>query len=211
MELWASRYEDPTGVEPSGLAEASDGSSVYVAGSTGKRGAIRYLTVAYDTFSGSERWSAGYGSGGGHDIASSVAVSRDGSTVFVTGTATGRNSPALCLTVAFDASTGARRWVTKFDVRGTDGAGASIAVSPDGSGVFVAGTIYMEPFEDDFLLLALDASTGARRWWRHSGFGPHDRAGTVVVTPDGLEVILAGVMGSMMGELYYGTVAYSTG
>ena len=116
------------------------------------------------------------------------------------------------MTVAVDALTGARGWVAVFGHR-TRGlaSGAAIAVSPDGSQVFVVGGIYRDRYMDDYLTIAYDATDGGRLWWRHEGIGSSDDGSGLVVTPDGSEIVVTGTMGSQMGELKFGTVAYSVG
>jgi DNA-binding beta-propeller fold protein YncE len=79
------------------------------------------------------------GPGNGNDVARSVAVSPAGGTAFVTGQSTGATSDDYA-TVAYDAATGAQLWVRRYTGPGTSADGASsVAVSPTGNMVFVAG------------------------------------------------------------------------
>jgi hypothetical protein len=121
-----------------------DGSTVFVTGSSGGSNfSADYTTVAYSTTTGAKVWVERY-DGPGHfdDFASALGVSPDGSTVFVTGGSTGSNGfgEEDYATVAYDAATGAREWVSRYDgpAHLDDGADA-MAVSPDGSTVFVTG------------------------------------------------------------------------
>ncbi|SRR6266567_1305911 len=97
---------------------------------------------------GARLWLARYDGGSdGYDAAHAMAVSPDGSTVFVTGDswrirATGRDYA----TVAYSTATGRRLWVRRYSGPGqrTDIAWA-VAVSPDGSMVFVTGGSTIRP------------------------------------------------------------------
>ena len=68
-----------------------------------------------------------------------LGVSPDGSEVFVTGWGSGsRRTREDIATVAYDAETGTRRWTSSYEGPGSDQVSA-LAVSPDGSEVFVTG------------------------------------------------------------------------
>src|SRR6516165_2658272 len=77
---------------------------------------------------GTQLWAKLYNGG----QAFSAATSPDGSTVYVTG-AGGDNGRAAYTTVAYNAATGAQRWVSHYNGGVT---AFSVAVSPDGSRVF---------------------------------------------------------------------------
>jgi len=72
------------------------------------------------------------------DQPNSVAVSPDGSRVFVTGVSLGNTTSYDYVTAAYDASTGTRLWLRRYNglANGRD-FGESVAVSPDGKKVFV--------------------------------------------------------------------------
>jgi DNA-binding beta-propeller fold protein YncE len=70
----------------------------------------------------------------GSGRASSVAVSPDGSQVFVAG-GLQSPSPSATATVDYAASTGAIVWAAKY----TGGEAVAVAVSPSGGSVFVTG------------------------------------------------------------------------
>ena len=70
-----------------------------------------YATVALDGLTGSELWSARYnGPGSLDDSATALALTEDGSTVFITGYSWSTDSGADYATIAYDASTGAVLW-----------------------------------------------------------------------------------------------------
>jgi hypothetical protein len=70
---------------------------VFVTGYTHDSGTgYDYVTLAYDASTGSKLWSAQYnGPGNGSDAAYALAVSPDGSRLFVTGTSMGKTDPGL--------------------------------------------------------------------------------------------------------------------
>src|SRR5262249_37228488 len=137
--VWVKSYNGGA----SALAVDPTGHTVYVTGnSAGTNSADDYATVAYDTHTGAQLWAAHYnGPAKGDDSASSVAVAPTGHTVYVTGSSAGTNSADDYATVAYDAATGAQRWLKRYDGPGhaTDQA-VSVAVSPAASKLFVTGT-----------------------------------------------------------------------
>src|SRR5207244_4084861 len=124
-----------------------------------RTGVDAYATVAVDASSGDRAWVRRYhGPGNCGDSATSVAVSPDGSKVFVTGSSAGRIAGAnAAATVAYDASTGTTVWVRRYNGPENDGLGTSVAVSPDGSKVFVTGTSTGTAGEGDYATVAYAA------------------------------------------------------
>src|SRR5206468_10324660 len=121
------------------------------------------------------------------DHASSVAVSPDGSKVFVTGWSNGSTGFDYA-TVAYDAETGDQLWATRYD--GPDHASDSaldIKVSPDGSRVFVTGYSYATSTQTDYATIAYDAGSGTGLWTsRYNGpANGDDYAFALDVSPDG--------------------------
>lgn len=183
-KAWMARYDGPghgddratdVGVSP-------DGATVFVTGRTLRQGpGDDYGTIAYDAASGAERWVATYnGPGNGDDVATALGVSPDGATVFVTGIASSVQGSDYG-TIAYDASTGAQRWVA-LDGGGNDRFAYALAVSPDGATVFVAGE------SSTGGTIAYDAATGSQRWAANfSGVGL-----AVAVARDGASVFVTG-------------------
>src|SRR5579862_8912651 len=143
----------------------------------------------------------------------SVAVSPGGSTVFVTGQTTGATSADT--TVAYNASTGARKW-TKRSTSFSDGdTAAAVAVSPTGKQVFVTGT--SSHFSGgnvsfDYVTVAYNAATGAQQWVRHYNgpAKPSDNSPVAVaVSPSGKTVFVTGTSHGKTSGPDYATVAYS--
>src|SRR6266536_5745011 len=88
------------------------------------------------------QWVARYGGPFGNpDYAADIVAAPDGSAVYVTGAgATGNNSWSDYATLAYDAHTGEREWLARYDGPiAEDDSALAMAVSPDGSRVFVTG------------------------------------------------------------------------
>jgi DNA-binding beta-propeller fold protein YncE len=173
-------------------------------------------TVAYSAATGTFQWATLYQAPEGEDV-SSMAVSPDGKTVFITGTRYGGGSGSDYLTVAYRAATGAQLWVRRYrgHSSGFDGA-ASVAVSPSGRTVFVTGTSNRGRKGNsnlDYATVAYRAATGARLWVSRYN-GPrdgNDSAAAVVPSPDGRMVFVTGSSAQRKGPLRngdYATVAY---
>jgi sugar lactone lactonase YvrE len=133
--LWLAQ----SNVVPSELVVSPDGSKVFITGSISKKTSATYGTVAYDASTGTSLWESHYPTAPRAGAAYALAVSPDGSTLYVTGQTT---KPGNGLrgygTVAYNASTGAQLWASR-DLSAYTGFAFSIAVSPDGSKVFVTG------------------------------------------------------------------------
>ena len=165
-----------------------------------------------DVSGGTQRWSAAYDAGA-PAFAYDVAVSPDGSTVFSTGTTNyGTTDPGHAATVAVDARTGATRWAAVYRSSSNPGQsdrGTRLAVSPDGSVVFVAAdsACYSHCGGGGFLgysTIAYNVSTGQRLWSsRYAETGPG--AYSIAVSPDGATVFVNGGTDSGLENT---TVAY---
>lgn len=207
--LWIARYNGPGDFldVANDVAVSPDGSTVFVTGlSNGRRGSGRYpvswadyATIAFDAATGSPLWVRRYdGPARGWDNAQAVAVSPNGSRVFVTGGSKGTDTGQDFATVAYDAATGQRAWVARYDARGrTDGA-IAVLVSPDGDRVFVAGRRLdgLTPvgnYAQSFAAVAYDAATGEELWTaRYDGPGVRDVAWDAVLSADGRTVFVTG-------------------
>jgi hypothetical protein len=104
-------------------------------------GSSDYATLAYGASTGDRLWERRYDPAEGADRATALDVSPDGSTVFVTGYSTGSTGSIDYATGAYNATTGAELWVSRYDgpANGFDGASA-LGISPDGSTLFVTGS-----------------------------------------------------------------------
>jgi PQQ-like domain len=223
--LWQARYNGPAndGDDANALGVSPDGSRVFVTGTSfGTTTSSDYATVAYDASTGAELWVRRYnGPGNGPDGANAIGVSPDGSRVFVTGASAGKERPQGGppyddATVAYDASTGTRLWVARYDgpASGQDW-GNALGLSPDGAAVFVTGLSQGSTSSDDYATLAYRASDGVRLWAKRfngRANGPDDAFG-LGVSPNGSAVLVTGTSLGSTSLLDYATVAYdaSTG
>ena len=205
--VWLKRLSGRTGTsaDAADVAVSPDGSMVFATGfDSSAPFNIDYATVAYDSATGATMWRSYYD---GHyhrqDSAVAVVASPDGSLVFVTGRSQGSSTHEDFATVAYDASTGAQRWVTRF--KGPyDDIPFDIGVSPDGSKVFVAGRSDTFQSIPDYRTVAYDASTGAQVWTkRHGTPGNFDAANALGINPDGSTVYVTGRNGSVATTIAY--------
>jgi hypothetical protein len=88
-ELWVRRYHGTANGDDGAISVATDGTRVYVTGSSYGSGTLAdYTTVAYGAVTGDKLWVRRYnGPGNSYDVARSVAT--DGTGVYVTGKSNG--------------------------------------------------------------------------------------------------------------------------
>jgi DNA-binding beta-propeller fold protein YncE len=211
--LWVKRYGGPTRDDPQAMVVSPDGSRVFVTGNGGYPS--DFMTVAYSLPDGTLLWARRYnGPTSGWDAATAIAVSSDGSRVYVTGRSPSANSGSDYLTVCYDGASGARLWVRRFSGPGAgEDYANSIAVTPDGSKVFVTGSSVGRSTWEDYATVAYNAKTGARLWiQKYNGAGNivipvDDSANSIAVSPDGRTAF---VTGRASGYKDYTTIAYDT-
>ncbi|MEX2274337.1 MAG: PQQ-binding-like beta-propeller repeat protein [Actinomycetota bacterium] len=215
--LWTKRYDGPAGTDDfaSSLAVSPDGTTVFVAGeSNGATGGLDYAVLAHDATTGDRLWKRRY-DGPGHSLEAltGLAVTPDGSAVLVTGRSIGASSGSDVATLAFDAASGTRLWVARYNRAGqsSDG-GNAVTVTPDGSMALVAGFITRSGSNSDYLTQAYDATTGARVWTKKFGgpAGEDDVAGSITVSPDGTRTFVTGNGTGATNSTNYTTIAYDT-
>jgi DNA-binding beta-propeller fold protein YncE len=191
--LWSQQYGSGSAGAPlvngTSLAVSPDGSTVYVAGTSNhvRHGGI----VAYASTSGTIEWTKVvrriFG-GSATAKVPAVAVAPGGATLFVIGgSRDGRGNDDM-VTQARAASTGTELWSRHYEstVPESETGPANIAVSPNGSAVFVTGAS-STPEEDFNTTLAYKADTGATLWKQGVG-----GAAATVVSPDGSKVVVCG-------------------
>lgn len=194
--LWVATFHGPPGGKSQALAEAvsPDGARLFVTGSLGITAispSKRWATISYGTAAGRRHWLQYYQ---GTDTSSdstaapvAVAVSPDGSKVFVTGYVTSTGGVRAEATVAYDTATGARLWVAQHIpvVRLVDVSPVAVAVSPDGSRVFV--------LSNDYTAQAYDTATG-NLVWSAIATGLHGISFVYAgaMSPDGSRLFLTG-------------------
>ena len=200
---WSNRLDGPdSGPDfPASMAFHPDGSALFVTGYVMSADPnTDYLTLAYEATTGDLLWRQRLdGTDHGSDGATSLTVSPDGSSVYVTGGSFGTGSGQDVVTVAYRALTGARQWVRRYNGPGNDeDGGYGAAVSPDSSTVFVTGYSMGTGTELDYATVAYDGKTGDVRWARRYNGPGNDRdiAVEVATSLDGLYVYATGFAAS---------------
>lgn len=211
-QLWASRYNGPDDFidAAKAIALSPDGEKVFVSGLTYGYGLINYLTVAYAADGGGQLWAESYnGSFNYHDTVEAMAVSPDGSKVFVTGSSYVHNGYVDYVTIAYAASNGQQLWLSTYGGSANQfDTPRSVAASPDGSKVFVTGVAHGAN-NGDYATVAYSADTGRQEWAStYDGAGYYDDAKALAVSPDGSALFVTGRSSSMTSS-DYATVAYS--
>ena len=89
--------------------------------------------------------------------------------------------------IAGSKRSGTQLWVARYHPASSHERGSAVAVSPDGSRVFVAGQT-CEGAVCDYATVAYDSVGGAKLWAsRYSGPGHYSFVSAVAVSPDGSE------------------------
>jgi hypothetical protein len=185
------------------MATSSDGQTIYVAGTSDSdlstNNDFDYVVIAFDSSSGEKRWVSRYT--GPTDLPQAapfaLALSPTGAAVFVTGTTYNADgSLSGIATVGFSADTGEQLWTATFTEPSS--ATTDIAVSADGTRVFVAGEVYGQnpdsSYHNQAVTIAYDAGTGQQLWLARYSGNPGERtyASKVATSPDGARVYVAG-------------------
>jgi hypothetical protein len=197
--VWTGLYNHSGGSggnrEDVGLAVAvsPDSTKVFITGrslddTTGRDMA----TTAFAAASGTVLWSARYDAGA-YDNGSAILATGD--SVYVTGRSLEANGVNWdWATVAYDAATGTQRWARHVaGEEGIDDTSWSLAASPDGSTIYVGGTVDDGASQPgNALVMGYDTATGETRWTGLYDSGVYDGGLKVSVSPDGSTVYLAG-------------------
>jgi DNA-binding beta-propeller fold protein YncE len=190
-----------------------DGSTVYVTGEVpwgGPPGS--YGTEAISAATGRKLWRQRYEQG--FSAPASLAVSPDGSMIYVTGTTgTTTVTPMSDYTTVAYHSTGAQAWVAHYTGPAKESTATSVAVSPGGSTVYVTGTSGARPANGvaytRIVTIAYSAATGSPLWRANYGVRKQNSgAVALAVSPDGSTVLVTGTSQRRHGS-YLATVAYS--
>lgn len=154
----------------------------------------------------------------GEDSAGSMTINPQGSTLFVTGTSENRRMNSIYgsikfkewATVVYDTSDGQQKWVSRSS--GFYGYSTySIAVSPDGSRVFVAAESG-SGWAPDYTTVAYVSETDNQTWTaRYNGTGDAgDYPRSMAVSPSGDHIYVTGLSWGTYGGDFL-TVSYDTG
>jgi WD40 repeat protein len=215
-QVWRKRYNDRDNLadSASGLAVSPGGRTVYVTGySTGKISGQDYLTVAYNAATGAMRWQRHYnGPGNGMDAANAVAVSPNGSRVYVIGGSAGSATEGDYATLSYSAASGRQLWVRRYKSPGGIGSATSVAVSPRGDKVFVAGSSMGKTSNSGYATVGYSAASGRQLWVRRYnslGSGPA-QALSVAVGPGGSTVFVTGYTDGANNAQQFTTIAYDS-
>ena len=205
--LWTATDNAPVGPIGPTIAVSPTGSAVFVAGSTVTNAAgttESYRTIAYSAATGAQLWVQSFPSKK-NGLPYALAVSPDGSKVFVTGGVSTMTSNSDYGTVTYNATTGAQLWKALYQGPSSGGAAAVITVSPDGSKVFVSGYDYGLGGSPQYATVAYDSGTGARVWVARYGdtaLGASYAYG-LAVSPDGSKVFVTGASINNLTTLAY--------
>jgi hypothetical protein len=215
-EAWAATYDRAGSADAvRDMTTSPNGAVVYAAGETQIGGVVHAVTIAYDAAGGEQRWAAVDGRPEDAYVpVSDIATSPDGATLYVAGGVCGNivdGSTCDVLLVARDAATGAERWSVIRDGtgHGLDSA-QGLAVSDDGSTVYVGGQTYSEATDEDYLAAAFDAGDGEELWTAtYDGPGHGFDRGAGVVLADHL-LVVSGRSAGADGDDDIATVAFDT-
>ena len=126
-------------------------------------------------------------------LASSTVVDPSGATVFVGGQT--EVAPHAFIVAAYDVATGAQSWLKTYRCASDKTRaciGATLALTSDGTTLFLAGEIAVGRNSGHWIAMALDPATGSRRWSANvAGYSyPAGASVSVVVSPVGDRLFL---------------------
>jgi hypothetical protein len=209
-QLWMDAYKQVYDRSRISLAVSPDSATVYVTGGSNAPGSTspHYWTAALSATTGAQQWQATYRGPDSNAATTAIALSPDGSAVYVTGSASQASGLTEYATIGYDAATGHQLWLASYRTPNVDDSAAGLAVSPDGSTVYVTGTSiasYNTPA--NYATVAYQATSGAQLWSaQYAVAGAQNNAAGVVVS--GGNAIVTGTSGPFGGQTQFATVAY---
>jgi DNA-binding beta-propeller fold protein YncE len=204
-QLWADRESGPNGSSLASIAMTPTGGLVFAAGTlTRANGRTDLDVVAYVGATGSPLWTASIAAG--LRSASDVAVSPDGTKVYVSGADATSNAFLLR---SYQAGTGHVLWTSLYHGPGVGGTATALGVSPDGSNVYVTGQNSQFANNTDFATVGF-SSTGVRLWvtWYDGPGQSVDWPVDLAVDPTSGDVYVTGYSQGLTGGQDFATVAY---
>lgn len=209
-QLWLDAYKQVYRRSRISLAVSPDSATVYVTGGSMAPGstAPHYWTAALDATTGAQQWQATYHGPDNQAATTGVALSPDGSAVYVTGSVGQASGLTEYATIGYDAATGHQLWLATYSTANMNDNSAGLAVSPDGSTVYVTGTSiasYNTPA--DYATVTYQATSGAQLWAaRYAVTGDQNNAAGMAVS--GGNAVVTGTSGPFGGQTQFATVAY---
>jgi PQQ-like domain len=208
-QLWMVQYKQAYQRFHLSMAISPDSQTLYVTGASMAPGSVQhYWTAAIVAPNGFKEWQATYRGPDSSAGSTAIALSPDGSTVYVTGSATQASGLNEYATIGYDAATGHQLWQASYRTASVNDNATGLAVSPDGSKVYVTGTSianYNTPA--DYATVAYGATSGAQLWSaRYAVTGAQNNAAGVAVS--GGNAVVTGTSGPFGGQTEFATVAY---
>jgi DNA-binding beta-propeller fold protein YncE len=158
-------------------------------------------------------WTATYSSDQTFEDVEGAVLAPDGSRLYVTGFQ-GNGGDDDFATVAYDATTGMRIWVSTYDGGGQDRTTA-IAIDPDGSRVYVTGVSPGAGTQGDFATVAYNTTSGQEVWVSRYDGPAHKPDNPACIAVSTSQVLVTGASQSGRDPNYFdaATVVYeaSTG
>jgi outer membrane protein assembly factor BamB len=156
-------------------------------------------------------WATNFKKAHAFGIGVALTVSPDGSKVFITGSMITPVQHDGWGSAAYNAATGAQLWVVRILNRSNDISGNAIAISPDGSKVFVTGNTSATSGAGEFGTAAYNPATGALLWIAsYTRRGSRGGGGSIAVSPDGSKVFVSGDFFDPLQGSFMTTLAYSS-
>jgi DNA-binding beta-propeller fold protein YncE len=189
-----------------------DGSKVFVTGySSGVSSGYDYATIGINAATGGKLWFRRFnGVGNSSDYGQAVAVSPDSSKVFVTGYSYGSGTGYDYVTTALSSATGAPIWGQFYNGPGNGSDYAlDVAVTPDGTYVYVTGYASSGASGNDYATAAYVATNGAGLGVRrYNGPGNGSDYGDAIATSS-TTVFVTGESRGVTTDYDYATAAYA--
>jgi WD40 repeat protein len=150
-EQWVARATRPGLSDEQATAVQTDaqGTSVFVTGSSFVGGDSEIVTLAYEASTGEERWRARFDrSTDGYETPADLQVSNDGHVFVAARTPGGLNFGDTFLVLGYETGTGILTWMGRYGRRGLGSGPDSMALDPDGGGLFITGYSWSTDYRD---------------------------------------------------------------